>query len=168
MDDATLLVDFAACEGQAIRPVLQNEDAGVECALPFCRHVANTIDRLVDRGVGVEVASELYSESTGELQECRVREVFRPVERHVLEEMGQTALVVILLNGAHTLRNVEVCDMFRPIVVADVVGQSVLKLAYAHVLVNGNLSHFLRGGYADDKHKRYYEKMLKSHFSSGL
>ena len=47
--------------------------------------------------------------------------MLRTVECHVLKEVSQTTLVVILLNGTDTLCNVEVGYTLRPFVVEDVV-----------------------------------------------
>ena len=92
--------------------------------------------------------------------------MLRAVEGHVLEEVSQTTLVLVLLNGAYTLCNVEVGYMLRPLVVADVVGQTVGQLADAHVLVDGDRRHLLRCSHCCHEHKRYYEKVFNSHNSS--
>ena len=147
VDDTAFLVDFLSVEGQSVRPVLKDEDTGVDGTLSCCRYIAHAVYRLVDARVGIEVAAELHSQSTCVFEERRVREMLRAVEGHVLQEMGQTALVLVLLNGAHTLSNVEIGHMLRPLVVPDVVGQSVWQLAYAHILVDRYLSHVLCGGY---------------------
>src|SRR3712207_7427828 len=48
---------------------------------------------------------------------------------HVFQEVGQSPLVLFLLNGAYFLRDVEVSTVFGPIVVANVVGKSVAQPA---------------------------------------
>ena len=99
------------------------------------------LDGLVDAGVGIEVATELHAERAAELDKVVALEMLRAVEGHVLEEVSQAALALLLLDGAHTLCNVEVGHMLRPLVVADVVGEAVVKLADAHILVNGDGRH---------------------------
>ena len=58
------------------------------------------------------------------------------VEGHVLEEVGETALVLVLLERTHLLRDVEIGAVLRPIVVTDDVGQSVGQLADAESRVH--------------------------------
>ena len=45
-----------------------------------------------------------------------------PVERHVLEEMGQSALVLIFQDRSDVLGDKEIRTVFRLCVVADIVG----------------------------------------------
>ena len=144
VDDPAFLVDFLVGKRQAVRPVLEDQQAGVECALAGRRHVADTVDGLVDAGIGIQVAAELNAERTGEFQQCGVGEVLRPIEGHVLQEVGQPSLLVVLLDRADPLCNVEVGYMLRPLVVQDVVSQAVAELALPHVLVHGNRPHLLR------------------------
>ena len=66
------------------------------------------------------------------------------VKGHVLQEMGQTALVLLLLDGSHALGEEEVHAVFRIVVVADVVGQSAVQLADAHLVIDGDGAHQLR------------------------
>ena len=62
MNDTALLVYFLRVECQAVRPVLQNEDTRVDGCSTLCRHVADAVNRLVDRGVSIEVATELHAQ----------------------------------------------------------------------------------------------------------
>ena len=61
----------------------------------------------------------------------------------MLKEVGQTALTFLFLNRADLLRNVEIGAMLRPVVVTDVVGQSVVEFSDAHGRVEGNRRHHL-------------------------
>ena len=144
VDDPAFLVDFLVGKRQAVRPVLEDQQAGVECALAGRRHVADTVDGLVDAGIGIQVAAELNAERTGEFQQRGVGEVLRPIEGHVLQEVGQPSLLVVLLDGTDPLCDVEVGYMLRPFVVKDVIGQAVAELSLSHVLVHGNRPHLLR------------------------
>ena len=136
-----LLHYLVLLQQQAVAPVLQDEHARVEGRLARGGHVANAVDRLVNRGVGVQVAAELYAQRAGELNEVVAFEVLRAVEGHVLKEVSQSALALLLLDGAHALGNVEIGHVLRPLVVADVVSQTVVELADAHGLVHGNGRH---------------------------
>lgn len=53
--------------------------------------------------------------------------MFRAVERHVFEKVRQSVLVVLLQNGADSLRNVKFGALFRLLVVANVVGQTIVE-----------------------------------------
>ena len=61
--------------------------------------------------------------------------------REVLKEVRKTALAVLFLNRTHTLCDVEVCHMLRPLVVAQVVGETVVELADADGGVDRNGRH---------------------------
>ena len=65
-------------------------------------------------------------------------EVLAAVEGHVLKEVGQSALVLILLNGTHFLGNVEVGTVLGPVVVADEIGEAVGQLTYSEYGVHRN------------------------------
>ena len=47
--------------------------------------------------------------------------MLRTVECHVLQEVSQTTLAVVLVDGAHALGNVEVGHMLGVFIVADVI-----------------------------------------------
>ena len=61
--------------------------------------------------------------------------MLRAVECHMLEEVSQTALVVVLLDRAHALSDVEVGLVLRPVVVTDVISKSVVQFSDAHLVV---------------------------------
>ena len=65
------------------------------------------------------------------------------VEAHVFEEVSQTTLRLFLLDSAHLLCDVEVGTILRPVVVADVVGQTIVQLANHYVGVSRNGWHLL-------------------------
>ena len=57
------------------------------------------------------------------------------VEGHVLQQVGETALALLFLHRAHLLCDVVVGYFLGIVVVADVVGESVVELTHAHVLI---------------------------------
>ena len=63
------------------------------------------------------------------------------VEGEVLEEVSQTALVIILIDRTHFLCDVETGYMLRITVVTNVVSQSIIKTTYLHILVYRNSWH---------------------------
>ena len=143
MDDTTLLIDFLGFEQQARRPVAQDEQARVEGRLTCGRHVVNVVDRLVDRGVSIQVGSELHTDGLQPRDELVALEVIRTIEGHVFQEVGESALALLLLNGTHLLCDVEVGAVLRPVVVTNVVGQPVVELSDAYGLIHRDGRHLL-------------------------
>ena len=167
MDDATLLLNLLALQRQTVRPVFQHEYARVECRHTLGGHVADAIHRLVDRGVGIQVATEVNTNATGKVEQCRVGEMLRTVEGHVLQEVGQTALVFVFLDRAHALGDVEVGHVLGPVVLADVVGQTIVQLTDFHVLVDGDGRHLHllchHCGHAANEQGGQHHKSLEFH-----
>lgn len=143
-----LVVDGLLAEGDAVAPVLEDEHARVYSRCACCGHVGEEIYGLVDGGVGVEVASVLHTDALQVFLEAVALEVFRTIEGEVLQEVGKSALVVILVDRTHFLGDVETCHVLGVTVVADVVGKAVGEMAYLHILVYRDGRHFLcRGSY---------------------
>ena len=146
VDHTTLFVDFLGIEGKTIRPVFQDEQTGVEGACACRRNIADTVNRLVNSGIGIEVRTKLYTDGTQILNQAVVWIVVRAIESHVFQEVSQASLVFILLNGTHTLCDVEVYSVLGITVVADVISKAIAQLANPYVLIhwNGRHLHFLR------------------------
>ena len=93
--------------------------------------------------------------------------MLRAVEGHVLEEVSQSALVFILLNGAHALGNVEVGHVLRPVVLTDVVGQTIVQLTNPYVFVDGDRRHLHllchHCGHAANEQGGQHHKSLEFH-----
>ena len=82
----------------------------------------------------------------------------RAVEAHMLQEMGQTTLVVFLLHRAHLLGDVEVYSLFRPFIVPDVISQAVVQFSYAYVRVQRErLIHLGECSHAEKQPYRHHE-----------
>lgn len=143
VNHATLLLYLLLFEQQSVGPVVENEQAGVDDALAGRRHITYIIYRLVNRGVGIQVGSELHANALAPAQQLVALEVLRAIEGHVLQEVGQSALVVILLDGADLLCNVELGTILGPVVVTDVIRQSIVQFTDANIGVNGNCWHLL-------------------------
>ena len=134
-------VDLFGHEADEVRPVVQNQQGAVHDALADGRHVADVIHGLVPRGSGVEVGAELHADFLQVFDDHFTRQILRTVEGHVLQEVGETLLVVVLLDGADVVQDIEVGLVLRLFVMADVVGHPVLQPARADVLVRGNRLH---------------------------
>ena len=77
--------------------------------------------------------------------------MLRTIKRHVLQEVSQTTLILVLLNRTNTLRNVEIGYMLRPIIVEDVVSQAIAKLTLPYILIHRNRSHLLCRDHTSDE-----------------
>ena len=141
VDDATLLLYLFLLERQSVGPVVEDEQTRVHDAFTGCGHVRDVVNRLVNGGVGIQVLAEFNTHALTPAHQFVALEVLGAVEGHVLQEVSQSALGVILLDGAHLLRNVELGTLLGPVVVANVVRQSIVQLADAHVRINGDYRH---------------------------
>ncbi len=110
--------------------VVHHEKAGIDDALAGHRYVVEHVGGLFDPSRGVDVAAELRSDSLEIFKKRLAREILRPVEAHMLEEMGETVLVRGLLNRPDIGREVELGSLCGLVVVPDVVGQPVVKLSH--------------------------------------
>ena len=137
-DDAALGVDLLRFERDEVRPVVQDQQGAVDDAFARSGDVLHHVGRLVPAGAGIEVGAEFHAYFFEILRQHLAGEVLGAVEGHVFEEVGETLLGIVLLNGADVVQNVEVGLSFRLFVVADVVGHSVFELARADVLVRRN------------------------------
>ena len=97
------------------------------------------VDSLVERGVGVDVATELHTVLLQFLDHGVVGIALDAVEGHVLTEVGQTLLVVALHDRTGVADQAELNHVLRLLVVADVVGETIVELAVADFLVQGYL-----------------------------
>ena len=59
------------------------------------------------------------------------------IETHMFQEMSQSALTLLLLHGTHLLRYVEVCTLLRPLVVTDIISESIRQDTHLDSRVQG-------------------------------
>ena len=134
-DDSTLGVDFVTVEGQVVRPVVKNQQAGVQQIYVRGGHGADVVHRFVLGGVGVEVATEGDTVFFQGRDDALARKVFRAVEGHMFQEMRQTVLGIVFEKRAGVTDNVETGPFFGLFVVTEVVGNAVGQLANHDVWV---------------------------------
>jgi len=103
----------------------------------LCGHVVDVVYGLVDAGVGIEITTELDAVGAAPFDEVVALEVIAAVEGHVFQEVCKSSLVFVLLQRANFLCNVEIGTVLRPVVVADVVSQSVAELTDPYSCVHG-------------------------------
>ena len=136
MHHVALLVDGLLVEGNGVRPVLEDEHTRVNGRNTCRRHVFNVIHRLVGGGIGIQVPAILHTYRLQVFLQLIVLEVLSTIESHVLEQVSKTALVFILLHRPYFLCDVETRHMLRIVVMADVIGQSVVECSLTHVGVD--------------------------------
>ena len=123
-DDTALLFDLRRIQRDPARPVLED----VECLALDARRVGRDlqfVDRLVEARRGVDVRAEPHPDGLEVAHELILREAGRPVERHVLEEMGEPLLVVVLEDRAGVDDQAQLGTLLRLLVAADVVPDAV-------------------------------------------
>ena len=126
MDDATLLVNLLGLQEQSVGPVVQNQQTRVDDALARRGYITYIIYRLVDRGIGVKIGAKLHTDGLTPFHDIVTLEVLGTVKAHVLQEVSQSALLVVFLNRAYTLCDVELGTLFGPCVMTDVIRESVV------------------------------------------
>ena len=122
MDDAALVVDVLVGKQQAVGPVVEDIEARVDVGRVGGGDVVDIIDGLVDAGVGIEVGTELHADFLAELHHAVALEMLAAVEAHVLQEVGEAALVLLFEDGTHLLCDVKVDLVLGLLVVTDVIG----------------------------------------------
>ena len=125
MDDAAFFVDFLGGERQIIRPVVEDEQAGVDDAVACDGNIADVVHRFVYRCVGVQVFAEAHADGFQVMFQSISGEMSSAVEAHVFQEVCQPSLIVFFKDGTHFLGDVEVGAVFRQFIVPDVVSQPV-------------------------------------------
>ena len=143
VNHATFLVYLFRVQCQVVGPVVQHQQTRVDDAVAYHRHVGDVVHRLVQRGICIQVLAELHADFLQILPQQVAGEMRRTVKAHVLQEVRQTALVVLFQNGTHVLRNVEIGPLFGQLVMADVIRQSVFQFPDTHVRVGRDRGQLL-------------------------
>ena len=115
-----------------MRIVMKHEKARVEDAFPYDRYVVEHVLSLLEACRCVDVSSELGSDALKPLEKALSREVFRSVEAHMLEEVSEAVLVIVLLECSDVSCKVELSPLCRLVVVADVISHTVFELACSY------------------------------------
>ena len=123
---------------------MKDQETGVDEVLIRRRGVHDLIDSLVDGGVGIEVGAKFHTILLQVVDHTLAGEVLATLEGHVLEEVSETALIVLFEDAADALGDVEVGSLLRLLVVTDDVGEPVVELAHPHVLVDRQRRGLLR------------------------
>ena len=119
---------------------MQYGETGVGYASLAHRSIGYVVYGLIDGCVGIKVGPELDAVAFAPVAyrvftSIAVRKVACAVERHVLKEVSQPALLGLLEYRAYTLCNVEVSLPRSLVVVAYVVGKPVGELTFAYTTI---------------------------------
>ena len=133
-DDTALFINFLVVIKQTSGPATEDLEAEVDVVGIVERH-GDHIDRLVEAGVGVEVGTEHHTLAAQVVNHAVARETFDTVEGHVLGEVRQALLIVVLLVGAGVHGETELHTVLRIRVFTNVVGQAVVQLANGHIRI---------------------------------
>ena len=139
IDDASFLVYLSVFQQQIVTPVMKYEQTGVESTGYLYIHIIYIIYSLVETGIGIQVLSKLHTYTFQIFFYSVAREVGSSVETHVFKEMGKTTLVVILLDGTYFLSDIKICSFLRPVVVSQIVCQTIGQSAFANCRVEWQL-----------------------------
>ena len=147
-DDAAFLVYLPAVERDAVRPVMQYQQAGIHNRFTYQRHVGNTVTGIFPRREGVQVVPEFHAYPFEPLHHPLAGKIRRPVESHVFEEMGESLLRILLLYSPDIVYYPEFGLSFGLSVVPDIIGHAVLEHPLAELRVIGQFLrlHYRRYG----------------------
>ena len=154
-DDAALAFDGAVGHRGRTRPVVHQQQAGVQ----LCRVVAgNAIEQVAHRVAtreGIAVVAEVDAVAAHEVHDLRPREMLGAAEQHVLHEVCHAPFVVLLEHGTGLDKQAEVGLPLGLGAASDVVGHTVLQHALAHGGIGGNLLP------VDDLQVRHQQRVLR-------
>ena len=138
VDDAALFLNLLLVEEDVAGPAVEDFDTHLD-HLGVVGGDVDIVDSLVEGGVGVDVASELHAVLLQLVDHLVAWIALDAVEGHVLAEVGETLLVVAFHDRTGVGDQAELDHLLGFLVVADVVGESVVQLAVGHLFVEGHL-----------------------------
>ena len=127
-DYAAFVVDLLVFKSQVEGPVFHD----AHTLLKFVGRDGQHVHRFVERSIGIQVIAETDTHRLDLFDHGVAGVVLRPVEGHVLHEVSQTLLVVVLQYAAGIDCQTQFDFVFRQLVLPDVVRKSVFELAHFH------------------------------------
>jgi hypothetical protein len=134
--DPALLVDLVLAQRPAAREVGEDGQALLHETAAIGGHLEH-VHGLVEARVRVRVGTEARADGFQEPHELARCEVLAAVEGHVLEQVGEAALVVLLEDGSGVDGQSEGRAVLGAPVAADVVGHAVGQAAAPHGGIEG-------------------------------
>ncbi len=120
-----------------MRPVFQDLK-GLSQNFGAVRGHFQHVNGFIERSIGIDLRAEFHADRFEIVDQFLFGKVFCPVERHVLAEMGQPLLVVILKNRTGIDGQTQFGAVLRFSVNFDVIVQSILELSVNNARINGN------------------------------
>ena len=128
-DDAPLIVDLLRVVRDETGIVMHDQQGRIHHALPHRRNAGQLIRGLLHAGRRIDVPAEMGALVLKIGNNPLPGEVLGAVQAHVLQEMGQTILVRILLDGTDIGQEIEVRPLRRLLIVPDIIDKAVLQFA---------------------------------------
>ncbi len=135
VDNAAFGIDFSRFEAQGAGPVVEYQQAAVLYRCAGNRYVRYVVYGFIEAGVCVQVVPEFDSDGLKVVDDSLSGEILSAVEAHMFKEVGEAALVVFFEHGAYFLSYVEIGLSLWAVVVADIVGEPVVEVAYADLRI---------------------------------
>ena len=148
LDDASLLVDLDRIEALAVRPVLEDQERTVHHFRLGSRHLQH-VDGFVEARLRIDARTETHAERFEKRHRLLLREVLRPVERHVLDEVRQTLLIGLFDDRPDVDHQPQFGALLRPLRRPNEILQAVREFASRDRGIERNLlreRRRLRGG----------------------
>jgi hypothetical protein len=136
-DDAALFVDLFRIERDSVRPFLQDEQRAIDHGWIVGRNL-QLVDRLVEARVGVDVRAETHARGLQKPDDVLLRKTARAVEAHVLNEVSETALIIVFENRSCVDDQPKLRAILRSLVGPDVISQAVGERTHGNPRVDGN------------------------------
>ena len=108
---------------------MKDEEYRVYEGLPYKRNLRDVVDCLGLGCICIYIVAEADSVLLQEFEDGLVRIFLRSVECHMLEEVGQTVLVVLFLKCADIVYDVEIRTTLVFSVVTEIICQAVFELS---------------------------------------
>ena len=138
MDNTAFLVNLLRVKQQVVGPVMEDKQAGILHTFARHRHVAHIVYCLVNRRVGIQILSEFHPDAFKPAYKLIAGKILSSVKAHVLKEVGQSTLWVLLLNRTYLLGYVKISLPFGIFIMPDIICKAVVKMTYTHGAVDRN------------------------------
>ena len=125
-NNTTLCIYLLRQQKQTACPVVHYQQRRVNNSLANGRHVGETINSLVDGRVSIDITAKVHTDRLKIINNSFARKVLSSIERHMLQEVSQTVLVILFQHRAYCLSDMEIAALFRLFIMTDIVRQSVL------------------------------------------
>ena len=101
---------------------MHHQQRRVNDTLAIGRHVRQTIDRLIDGGISIDVSTEVHTDGLKIIDDALTGEVLGTIEGHMLQEVSQTILMILFEDRTYTLRDMEFAALLRLLVMTNIIG----------------------------------------------